>query len=215
MSRNILELFNNLLNPEAQPRESCGHMEISGAFTGDICNGMNVFVAPSGYIKGSIKARTLVIAGKVHGNVEAYSLVIHSSGELVYNKLVYRELLVEEGGVMICANDAADAHGMPAISRAPASAVSETNMPNSQPLPQPVIHKSTAEETQPQTPDMEETPPGIPAVGETPARVPVVKELPQTYTAPQASVPIPQASSFPATSHTTASSKEVHFHSSF
>lgn len=176
MSRNILELFNNLLNPEAQPRESCGHMEISGAFTGDICNGMNVFVAPSGYIKGSIKARTLVIAGKVHGNVEAYSLVIHSSGELVYNKLVYRELLVEEGGVMICANDAADAHGMPAISRAPASAVSETNMPNSQPLPQPALHGPAVEETLPHTPAVDEVTSQTPAAGETPVRVPAVEE---------------------------------------
>jgi hypothetical protein len=201
-------------NQENRPRQNMGYVEINGTFTGDIYNGMNVFVAPSGCVKGSIKAGTLAIAGRVCGNVQARSLVIHSSGELIYSKLIYRELIVEDGGVMIYRNDNADPHGTPAISRAPASSSKTTDMPNSRPLPQPVTHQSAAEQALPQTPDKEGAPPGIPAAGETPARAPAVKELPQTHTAPQASVPMPQAPSFSAASH-TASSKEVHFHSSF
>lgn len=104
---------------ESRARQNCGYVEVSGTFTGDICNGLNVFVAPSGYIKGSIKAGTLVIAGKVHGNVQAHSLVIHSSGELVYSKLIYRELVVEEGGVMLCANNTVADNGAPAVQPPP------------------------------------------------------------------------------------------------
>lgn len=105
----IMGLLNSLLHPEASPRENSGYsgyVEISGVFTGDIANGMNVFVAPSGHIKGDIKARVVAIAGEVEGNVQAQNLLIHSSGKLLYDKLVYRELLVEDGGKMIRKSDA-------------------------------------------------------------------------------------------------------------
>jgi len=132
MNMNIVDMFNSLMYHQAPSRENCGHIEISGAFTGDIKNGMNVFVAPSGHIKGNIKTRALIIAGKVQGNVETYSLVIHSSGELIYNKLVYRELLVEDGGKMICRNGAPGRCGEPAVSRAPVSGTPKIIVPEAE-----------------------------------------------------------------------------------
>ena len=93
-----LGIFIDLLNTEIS-EESSGLIVISGIFTGNICNGTNVYVAPAGSIHGRIKAKDIVIAGIVQGCIEVENLIIHSSGQLFYDELSYKELIIEEGGI--------------------------------------------------------------------------------------------------------------------
>ncbi len=74
---------------------------ISGMFKGGIYNGIDVYITPSGYIHGSIKAVNLIIAGRVNGDVEVKNLKICTSGKLYFNKLQYKDLDIEEGGLLI------------------------------------------------------------------------------------------------------------------
>jgi len=234
MNMNIVDMFGSIMYRQAPSRENCGHIEISGAFTGDIKNGMNVFVAPSGHIKGNIKTRALIIAGKVQGNVETYSLVIHSSGELIYNKLVYRELLVEDGGRMICRNEAPGRRKEPAVSRAPVSGAPEIVLPEAEsaktepvkPEMQPAVQEIVPEEAPSETPAAEQTLPPAPAVEKAPQQAPAAdssfkthtaaENLPQTPAAPPVPAPSePQPASPPTAAHHAGSDKGVHFQSSF
>lgn len=189
-----MNLLNNFLHPQSPSQEDCGYVEISGAFNGDISNGMNVFVAPSGHIKGNIKTRALVIAGKVQGNVEAYSLVIHSSGELIYNKLIYRELIVEDGGVMIYRNDTPGVQMEPPVSRAPVAGALKVEVPQAE---APGIEMPSASKPSP-PPTVE-----VPAV-QVPSSQPALQ--------PTVAAASPQP---PAAHHIPVSNREVHFHSSF
>lgn len=233
MSMNIVGMFGSIMYHQAPPRENCGHIEISGAFTGDIKNGMTVFVAPSGHIKGNIKTRALVIAGKVQGNVETYSLVIHSSGELIYNKLVYRELLMEDGGKMICRNEAPGHSKESAVSRAPVSDTRGSVIPEAEPVKtdpvkpeiQPAVQKPVPEEAPSEAPAAGPALPRALAAGKAPPQEPAdgsfephaaAEGLPQTPAAPP--VPAssePQPASPPTAEHHAGSNKEVHFQSSF
>ncbi len=78
-----------------------GLIVISGVFNGDICNGTDVYVTPSGCISGYIKTVNLIIAGKVNGDVEAENLKICASGRLYFDKIHYKDLDVEDGGLLI------------------------------------------------------------------------------------------------------------------
>jgi hypothetical protein len=188
-----MNLLNNFLHPQSPSQEDCGYVEISGAFNGDISNGMNVFVAPSGYVKGNIKTRTLVIAGKVQGNVEAHSLVIHSSGELIYNKLIYRELIVEDGGVMIYRNDTPGVQMEPPVSRAPVASALKVEVPKTE---TPGIEMPSASKPSPPTIEV--------PVEQASSPQPVMQQ------------PLAAASHRPPPAHQiSTSNKAVHFHSSF
>ena len=87
-----------LLTTSSQIR---GLIVISGVFNGDICNGTDVYVTPSGCINGCIKTKNLIVAGKVNGDVEADNLKICASGRLYFNEIHYNDLDVEEGGLLI------------------------------------------------------------------------------------------------------------------
>ncbi len=78
-----------------------GLIVISGVFNGNICNGTDVYVTSSGYVNGYIKAKNLIIAGKVNGNVEADNLKICASGKLYFDIINYKDLDIEDGGLLI------------------------------------------------------------------------------------------------------------------
>lgn len=81
--------------------ENRGFIEINGVLIGAICQGNEVFITPSGRFYGKIEAKNVEIAGVVKGDVEAESLVIHSSGQLYYGKLKCQHVSVKDGGTMV------------------------------------------------------------------------------------------------------------------
>ncbi|HHV62870.1 MAG TPA: polymer-forming cytoskeletal protein [Firmicutes bacterium] len=83
---------------------SCGThglVEIDGIVNGMIRKGNSVLINPSGRFCGRIEAKNLELAGVVQGDVEAETLVIHSSGQLYYDRLNCKYLSVKDGGVLI------------------------------------------------------------------------------------------------------------------
>ncbi|MGI6424980.1 MAG: bactofilin family protein [Tepidanaerobacteraceae bacterium] len=94
-----LSLYIDLLNSEIS-EEHNGLIVISGIFNGDINNGNTVYVAPAGSFHGYIKAKDLIISGIVQGSIEVNNLIIHSSGQLYYDKLIYKELVTKEGAII-------------------------------------------------------------------------------------------------------------------
>lgn len=83
------------------PYEEHGLIEINGVLKGTIHKGREVIITSSGRFFGNIEARSVEIAGLVHGDVEAESLVIYSSGQLYYGKLKCQHMSVKDGGTMV------------------------------------------------------------------------------------------------------------------
>lgn len=79
--------------------KSQASVRLEGEITGDIeCEG-DVIVGENGIAKSNVSARNIVLAGKVHGNVNAKgNLTIKASGRL-YGNLTAVELAIEPGGV--------------------------------------------------------------------------------------------------------------------
>lgn len=78
-----------------------GTVRIDGVVEGNICADW-VIVGESGKIKGNVKTRGMVVAGKVEGNIEADEIVelkpkAHVSGEVRTGKLVVSEGAVFDG----------------------------------------------------------------------------------------------------------------------
>lgn len=96
----MVSLFTDILNRGSLTKDR-GLVEISGVFKGSICRGYDVLIAPNGRLYGRIQARKVEIAGVVQGDVEAESMVIHSSGQLYYDKLKCEHLSVKDGGTMV------------------------------------------------------------------------------------------------------------------
>lgn len=77
-----------------------GVIEISGVFNGCIYNGFQVFVNTSGTLNGEVQTKKLEIYGTVKGKIEADNLTIHSSGQLIYEQLKYRDIIIEDGALL-------------------------------------------------------------------------------------------------------------------
>lgn len=82
-------------------QESLNLVQIKGNFKGEMNNGQQVLVSSTGLLKGKITTKSLEIYGLVEGNVAAENLLIRSSGRLHYSNLVYDDLFVEDGGILI------------------------------------------------------------------------------------------------------------------
>jgi len=76
-----------------------GMARLDGKFDGEIFSGDILIIGETAVINAEINVHTLVVDGKVSGNVSATSKIeIHSSGTL-YGNIATPTLVIEEGGL--------------------------------------------------------------------------------------------------------------------
>lgn len=74
-------------------------LQINGRFEGEITNGGYLVVGEGAEVKANIKAKTVIIKGTVHGNIEAETkLEIHVNGKL-YGNIRTAQLKIADGVV--------------------------------------------------------------------------------------------------------------------
>jgi len=74
-------------------------LQINGNFEGEIVSGGFLVVGEGAVVKANIKAKTVIIIGTVHGNIEATSrLEIHTTGKL-YGNIRTAKLQIADGVV--------------------------------------------------------------------------------------------------------------------
>jgi cytoskeletal protein CcmA (bactofilin family) len=74
-------------------------LQINGKFEGEIRAGAYLVVGEEAVIKANIKADTVIIKGKVYGNIEAVTrLEIHTNGKL-YGNIRTKKLMISDGVV--------------------------------------------------------------------------------------------------------------------
>jgi len=74
-----------------------GSLRIDGEFTGKIVSKGKVIVGPHGHVKTNIKARQVVVAGKVDGNIYALESVRLLENANVTGDIISSNLLLDEG----------------------------------------------------------------------------------------------------------------------
>src|SRR5690606_12893835 len=57
--------------PIESKNEGCGHVRIAGKFKGDVNVQGNLRIEDGARLNGGVKARQVVVAGELHGNVES------------------------------------------------------------------------------------------------------------------------------------------------
>jgi len=98
----VASLFKSNAGNKQGPRNL---VKVDGNFRGKLKNGQQVFISSTGTLKGKIDAKSLEIHGKVNGDVKVENLLIGSTGRLHYHDLVYNQLLVEDGAIMLGERD--------------------------------------------------------------------------------------------------------------
>ena len=74
-------------------------LQINGNFEGEIVSGGFLVIGEGAVVKANIKAKTVIIIGTVHGNIEATSrLEIHAAGKL-YGNIRTAKLQIADGVV--------------------------------------------------------------------------------------------------------------------
>ncbi len=74
-------------------------LQINGNFEGEIVSGGFLVVGEGAVVKANIKAKTVIIIGTVHGNIEATTrLEIHATGKL-YGNIRTAKLQIADGVV--------------------------------------------------------------------------------------------------------------------
>lgn len=74
-------------------------LQINGNFEGEILSGGFLVVGEGAVVKANIKAKTVIIIGTVHGNIEAATrLEIHTTGKL-YGNIRTAKLQIADGVV--------------------------------------------------------------------------------------------------------------------
>ena len=96
------DLINTIVGEESEVKgtlHSQGSIRIDGNFEGEIIAQGEVYLGVNSYVKASIFGQKVIIAGEVHGNVEAVKgLKIAKTGK-VYGDITGDRLIVEEGGI--------------------------------------------------------------------------------------------------------------------
>lgn len=72
-----------------------GKIEVLGHVEGQIKAG-SALIGKHGEVKGSIKAKTIVIKGQVNGDISGKTVTLHSGSQLK-GEITYDELVVEAG----------------------------------------------------------------------------------------------------------------------
>ncbi len=83
-----------------KPNDKGSAVTISGEARGKVISIDDVVITSTGYCESNIKAERLEIAGVVKGNIEVDDLIIREAGQLSYGKISYKNLILDDGGVM-------------------------------------------------------------------------------------------------------------------
>ena len=83
-----------------KPNDKGSSVTISGEARGKIIGIDDVVVTSTGYCESNIKAERLEITGVVKGDIEVDDLIIREAGQLSYGKISYKNLTLDDGGVM-------------------------------------------------------------------------------------------------------------------
>ncbi|MBL4829962.1 MAG: polymer-forming cytoskeletal protein [Aliivibrio sp.] len=83
--------------------ESEQNIQIDGYFEGSIKTEQQVFITPSGRVKGSINAKLVIINGLVEGTCISPEVNIQSKGQF-RGILETKQLIIEKGGLLIGEN---------------------------------------------------------------------------------------------------------------
>lgn len=80
--------------------KSAGSIRIDGTFEGTLTVDGDVIIGESGKVSANVRARNLVIAGEIHGDVEVGNrLELQSTGKL-YGKAQMAVVVLEEGAIL-------------------------------------------------------------------------------------------------------------------
>jgi len=95
-------------------------VRIDGHFRGEISSENTLIVGESGEIEASIRSRTVVVSGTVHGNIHAArQLVLHKTavvdGDVEASSLVVEDGAVLNGRISMRAGEARAAAGLKAV----------------------------------------------------------------------------------------------------
>lgn len=81
---------------------SKGTLRIDGTVEGEIVAEESVVVGPTGLVKANIKARSVAVSGKVHGNIEALErLELQPTSEVCGDVVTAAGALIIEGGAKL------------------------------------------------------------------------------------------------------------------
>ncbi|MBM7867754.1 cell shape determination protein CcmA [Heliobacterium gestii] len=96
--------------------KATGTVRIDGQFSGEIVGKGDIIIGETGRVEATIESRNVIIAGTVHGNIDASGrLEIASTGRL-YGDLTATSLIIDEGAVF---------HGSSRTETRPSRAVEE------------------------------------------------------------------------------------------
>jgi cytoskeletal protein CcmA (bactofilin family) len=76
-----------------------GSIRIDGRLTGDLIATANIAVGEAGVIEGSVMARNISLAGKVHGTVTATEKLVLEGKSVMKGDIRAARLVVDEGAV--------------------------------------------------------------------------------------------------------------------
>jgi cytoskeletal protein CcmA (bactofilin family) len=76
-----------------------GSTRIDGILAGKLSSNDIITIGPSGEVKADIKARSIIIGGKVHGNIEAAEKIEIQAKAEFRGDLIAKSLLIEHGAL--------------------------------------------------------------------------------------------------------------------
>jgi len=76
-----------------------GNVRIDGKLVGDVVAKANAAVGISGVVEGTVQAKNISLAGKVHGTVTATEKLILESKSVIHGDIRAALLVVDEGAI--------------------------------------------------------------------------------------------------------------------
>lgn len=76
-----------------------GATRIDGIISGKLESNDVVTIGPGGEVKATVKARSIIVGGKVEGNLEATEKIELQSKSELHGDLISKSLLVEHGAI--------------------------------------------------------------------------------------------------------------------
>ena len=76
-----------------------GSTRIDGIVTGKLISNDVITIGPNGEVKAEVKAKSIIVGGRVHGNLEAAEKIELQSKSELRGDLIAKSLLVEHGAI--------------------------------------------------------------------------------------------------------------------